>query len=66
MLLLAAISGCDPAYVDPTDPANFSSVAFVNDTKVPLELFECDDLQGHGCHDMVEGPLAPGDHLERS
>ncbi|MFE9097169.1 hypothetical protein [Streptomyces sp. NPDC007264] len=46
--------------MDPTDPANFSSVVFVNDTGSPAVLFECRDSRGHDCHDM-SGRLAPGE-----
>ncbi|MFF4902887.1 hypothetical protein [Streptomyces sp. NPDC001068] len=50
--------------MDPTDPANFSSVVFVNDTRTPAVLFECADSRGHGCHDM-SGRLGPEQRSEQ-
>ncbi|MFF4357086.1 hypothetical protein [Streptomyces sp. NPDC001604] len=58
-LVVGVLSACDPATADPTDPANFSSIAFVNDTGSPAVLFECGDSRGRDCHDM-SGRLAPG------
>lgn len=62
-LVVGLLSACDTT-IDPTDPANFSSVAFVNDTGSPAVLFECDDSRGHGCFDM-SGRLAPGERSEQ-
>lgn len=59
-----ALSACDPATVDITDPANFSSVAFVNDTGSPAVLFERADSRGRDCRDM-SGRLAPGDRSDQ-
>ncbi|GHI10457.1 hypothetical protein Scel_87780 [Streptomyces cellostaticus] len=50
--------------MDPTDPANFSSVTFVNDTDSPAVLFECGDSRGRDCHDM-SGRLAPKERCEQ-
>ncbi|MFE4416212.1 hypothetical protein [Streptomyces sp. NPDC056821] len=50
--------------MDPTDPANFSSVVFVNDTDSPAVLFECADRRGHDCHDM-SGRLSPGERSDQ-
>jgi hypothetical protein len=63
-LVAGVLSACDPATVDITDPANFSSVAFVNDTGSPAVLFECADSRGRDCHDM-SGRLAPGDRSDQ-
>ena len=54
------VNGIDP---DPTDPEHYSSVTFVNDTPIPVRLFECADNRGHDCHDMAGGVLAPGERL---
>ncbi len=62
-LVVGLLSACD-ATIDPTDPANFSSVAFVNDTGSPVFLFECTDRRGHGCFDE-SGRLAPGERAEQ-
>ncbi|MFH7337332.1 hypothetical protein [Streptomyces sp. KHY 26] len=64
VLVPVLLCACDPATVDPTDPADFSAVVFVNDTGSPAVLFECGDSRGHGCHDM-SGPLAPGERCDQ-
>ncbi|MFE2096843.1 hypothetical protein [Streptomyces sp. PTD9-10] len=63
-LAALVLSACDPGGLDPTDPSNFSSVVFVNDTGSPAVLFECGDSRGRGCHDM-SGRLAPGERSEQ-
>ncbi|MEY9969034.1 hypothetical protein ABIA33_007121 [Streptacidiphilus sp. MAP12-16] len=53
-----AVNGINP---DPTDPEHYSSVTFMNDTQIPVRLFECTDNRGHDCHDMTGGVLASGE-----
>lgn len=64
ILMAGILSACNPADIDPTDPGNFSSISFVNDTRSEVVLYECSDTRGRDCHDM-SGTLAAGQRSDQ-